>query len=96
MYQFHLKGGDATALVGGTAVLIMCFVAILQHKPVNCLEKITDYIREGFVFGIKIFAPVIVIGAFFFLGSGMVRPDNSPVPLSGTNDCMKFIIKQCD
>ena len=32
----------------------------------------------------------------FFLGSGMVRPDNSPVPLSGTNDCMKFIIKQCD
>jgi hypothetical protein len=69
MYQYKLKGGDATALVGGTAVLIMCFVAIVQHKGVDCLEKITDYIREGFMFGIKIFAPVIVIGAFFFLGS---------------------------
>ncbi|MHB8129963.1 MAG: citrate transporter [Mobilitalea sp.] len=69
MYKYQLKGGDATALVGGTAILIMCFVAIIQHKGLDCLEKITDYIREGFMFGIKIFAPVIVIGAFFFLGS---------------------------
>jgi hypothetical protein len=69
MYQYKLKGGDATALVGGTAILIMCFVAVIQHKGSDCLEKITDYIKEGFIFGIKIFAPVIVIGAFFFLGS---------------------------
>lgn len=69
MYQYKLKGGDATALVGGTAVLIMCFVSVVQHKGTSCLEKITDYIKEGFIFGIKIFAPVIVIGAFFFLGS---------------------------
>lgn len=69
MYKHQLRGGDATALVGGTAVLIMCFVAVVQHKGTACLEKITDYIKEGFIFGIKIFAPVIVIGAFFFLGS---------------------------
>lgn len=69
MYKFKLKGGDATALVGGTAVLIMCFVSLIQHKGSDCLEKITDYIREGFMFGIKIFAPVIVIGSFFFIGS---------------------------
>nr|WP_206762683.1 hypothetical protein [Mobilitalea sibirica] len=69
MYKYELRGGDATALVGGTAVLIMCFVAMVQHKGSICLEKITEYIKEGFIFGIKIFAPVIVIGAFFFLGS---------------------------
>jgi hypothetical protein len=69
MYNYQLRGGDATALVGGTAVLIMCFVAVVQHNPINSLEKITDYIKDGFVFGIRIFAPVIVIGAFFFLGS---------------------------
>ncbi|MDF2537260.1 MAG: hypothetical protein K0S76_281 [Herbinix sp.] len=69
MYQYQLKGGEATALVGGTAVLIMCFVAMVQHKGTDCLEKITEYIKEGFIFGIKIFAPVIIIGAFFFLGS---------------------------
>lgn len=69
MYKFQLRGGDATALVGGTAVLIMSFVAIVQHSFFDSFEKITDYIRDGFIFGIKIFAPVIVIGAFFFLGS---------------------------
>lgn len=69
MYKYQLRGGDATALVGGTAVLIMCFTAIVCHSAFDCLEKITDYIKEGFVFGIKIFAPVIVIGAFFFLGN---------------------------
>lgn len=69
MFRYKLKGGDATALVGGTAVLVMVIVSIIEHRFVNSLEKVTDYIREGFTFGIKIFAPVIVIGAFFFLGS---------------------------
>ncbi|MEW9121623.1 MAG: hypothetical protein AB2421_02845 [Thermotaleaceae bacterium] len=69
MYKYELRGGDATALVGGTAILIMSCVAIIQHNFVNSLEKITDYVREGFIFGIRIFAPVIIIGAFFFLGS---------------------------
>lgn len=69
MYKYQLRGGDATALVGGTAILIMTFSSIVQHNIIKAFEKITDYIREGFIFGIKIFAPVIVIGGFFFLGS---------------------------
>lgn len=69
MFKYELRGGDATALVGGTAVLVMAAVAVIEHKFVNSLEKVTEYIREGFMFGIKIFAPVIIIGAFFFLGS---------------------------
>ena len=28
----------------------------------------TEYVTDGFLFAIRIFAPVIVIGAFFFLG----------------------------
>ena len=31
-------------------------------------EKVTDYLTHGFLFAIKIFAPVILIGAFFFMG----------------------------
>jgi hypothetical protein len=69
MYRFKLKGGDATALIGGTSVIIMAVVSILRHNFVNSLEKVTDYVKEGFMFGIRIFAPVIIIGAFFFLGS---------------------------
>jgi hypothetical protein len=36
------------------------------------LEVVADYIREGFQFALKIFAPVVVIAAFFFLGNGEV------------------------
>ncbi|MEL7622399.1 MAG: hypothetical protein AAGU12_02305 [Clostridiales bacterium] len=67
MLKLDLKGGDATALVGGTALLIMCITAIGHHK-LEALEIATDYVRQGFMFGIKVFAPVIVIAAFFFVG----------------------------
>jgi hypothetical protein len=69
MFKYKLRGGDATALVGGTAVIIMSLVAVIEHKLSGSFEKVTEYIRDGFMFGIKIFAPVVVIGAFFFLGS---------------------------
>lgn len=67
MLAFDLKGGDATSIVSGTAVLLMCFGAIMGFGR-QSLEKITDYVTDGFLFAIRIFAPVIVIGAFFFLG----------------------------
>lgn len=69
MWTLQLRGGDATALLGATAVLILA-VGTLLKDGWNGLETITDYIRDGFMFGIKIFAPVIIIGGFFFLGKG--------------------------
>ena len=68
MLALDLKGGDATALIGGTALVLMSLVAAVEFKG-EALEKVTDFVRDGFMFGIKVFAPVIVIGAFFFLGS---------------------------
>ena len=69
MLALDLNGGDATSVVSGTAVLLMCFGAVLgfgKQSP----EKVTLYLTDGFLFAIRIFAPVIVIGAFFFLGGG--------------------------
>ncbi|KYZ76215.1 hypothetical protein AXX12_07175 [Anaerosporomusa subterranea] len=69
MWVFKLRGGDATALLGATAVLLLS-VGCLLKEGWDGLEKVTDYLRDGFMFGIKIFAPVIIIGGFFFLGKG--------------------------
>lgn len=69
MYIYKLKGGNATALIGGTAVIIMSAAVIIKYNFKNALGKITGYIVEGFMFGMKVFAPIIIIGAFFFLGS---------------------------
>jgi hypothetical protein len=67
MFAFHLQGGDATALIGGTAVLILIAVAMLAHRNKG-LEQTTAYMIEGFQFGFKVFGPVIPIAAFFYLG----------------------------
>lgn len=63
-----IQGGAATALLGGAAVSLMIVASIVHHKD-NSLEKVVGFIREGFLFSIKIFAPVIPIAGFFFLGA---------------------------
>lgn len=67
MLALKLTGGEATSLVSGTALMVMCICAVMGHGR-RSLEKMTNYVTEGFLFAIRIFAPVIVIGAFFFLG----------------------------
>ncbi len=67
MFKLGLTGGDATALIGGTAVLILVILCFLEHKS-KALEKITDYIKSGFIFSIEIFGPIIPIAAFFYMG----------------------------
>ena len=60
-------------------------------------EKLSEHTRAGFMFGIKIFAPVFLIAAFFFMGSpgtakqifgegakGLLFPAR-PSPLGGIN-----------
>ncbi|MDD2397815.1 MAG: hypothetical protein PHE31_07495, partial [Tissierellia bacterium] len=69
MVKFNLAGGDATALVGGTSIIIMLLTVLTSFKIKDGFEMIVDYIREGFKFGITVFAPVLFIGGFFFLGN---------------------------
>ncbi|MFC4322278.1 hypothetical protein [Litchfieldia salsa] len=67
MSVLNLQGGDATALIGGTAIFILILITIAAHKNKG-LEKTTSYLIEGFQFGFKVFGPVIPIAAFFYLG----------------------------
>ncbi len=69
MVKYNLAGEDATALVGGTAIIIMLLTVLTSFKLKDGFEMVVDYIREGFKFGITVFAPVIFIGGFFFLGN---------------------------
>ena len=67
MYKFDLKGGDATGLLGGTALGLLIIINTMNN-PKTALDKVTDHLVEGFVFGIKIFAVIIPIAAFFYMG----------------------------
>ena len=47
----------------------MIISSIIHTDIKTSLGEVTKYIKSGFTFGINIFAPIIIIGAFFFLGS---------------------------
>jgi len=67
MIGFNILGGDATALLGGTAVVILVVGALMTHKA-NGLDEIADYLGEGLTFAFKVMGPIIPIAGFFFLG----------------------------
>lgn len=69
MLKLDLAGGDATALVGGTAIIIMLVTVLTSFSIKDGFELTVDFIKKGFAFGITVFAPVIFIGGFFFLGN---------------------------
>jgi hypothetical protein len=73
MFYLRLQGGDATALIGGTAIFILILISIFAHKQ-ESFSEITNYLIEGFQFGFKVFGPVIPIAAFFYLGdAGFIK-----------------------
>lgn len=67
MYAFDLKGGDASALLGGTAVFLIIIINTINFEK-DSLENVCENIIDGFVFGIKIFGAIIPIAAFFYMG----------------------------
>lgn len=80
MFAFDLRGGDATALVGGTALLILIIATMLAHKQ-SGLEQVTTHLIQGFQFGFKVFGPVIPIAAFFYMGdSGFIKVFGEVLP----------------
>ncbi|SDI89020.1 hypothetical protein [Natribacillus halophilus] len=71
-----IQGQDATALLGGTAVFLM-MIATFVKGGVQGMSNIVEYIKEGFYFALKIFAPIIPLAGFFFLG----HPDHAEAVL---------------
>lgn len=67
MFLAKLQGGDATALIGGTALFILILVTFFTYRK-KSLENVTSRFIEGLQFGFKVFGPVIPIAAFFYLG----------------------------
>ena len=68
MFVFDIKGGDASALLGGTAIIIMT-VATLLVEGINGLDKIADHLTDGLVFAFKVMGQILPIAGFFFLGN---------------------------
>jgi hypothetical protein len=68
-YGRDLKGGDAAALVGGVAAILMICAVFATNKMREFLDASADHVTEGFVFAFKAMGSVLPIAGFFFLGA---------------------------
>ena len=83
-----LKGGDAAALVGGIATLLL-FLAAFAKGGRNALETSATHVVDGLVFAFKAMGVVLPIAGFFFIGNGdfagqilgITDPEKSPALL---------------
>ncbi|HKU07313.1 MAG TPA: hypothetical protein VJR30_14690 [Bradyrhizobium sp.] len=64
-----LKGGDAAALVGGVAAVLMILASFATDPMRRFLDASADHVTEGFVFAFKAMGSVLPIAGFFFLGA---------------------------
>jgi hypothetical protein len=64
----ELKGGDAAALVGGTAALMM-LVATFAADGARAMHTAADHIIDGLVFSFRAMGTILPIAGFFFLGA---------------------------
>jgi hypothetical protein len=69
-YGHDLKGGDAAALVGGVAALLMVCASFASNGLRASLDASADHVTEGFVFAFRAMGSVLPIAGFFFLGAG--------------------------
>lgn len=66
----EIRGGDATAVLGGISLFLLSIFSLLtcDGKWSEGLEHITDNVREGFQFGMKVFSPVFLVAGFYLVG----------------------------
>lgn len=63
-----IRGGDAAALVGGTAALMM-IVASFGTDGARAMHVVADHVTEGLVFSFRAMGTVLPIAGFFFIGA---------------------------
>jgi len=80
-----LKGGDAAALVGGSAALLMLLASFAADGG-KAMNGVADHVIEGLVFAFKAMGAVLPIAGFFFIGAGdtsagiLGLPAGAPAP----------------
>lgn len=83
-----LKGGDAAAMVGGIAALIL-FAAATNDKK-GFLETTSEHLIDGLVFAFKAMGIVIPIAGFFFIGNGDFSAAILGLPADATGPTLLF------
>jgi len=72
LFTLGLKGGEATALIGGITLAVTVVTAIFQYRE-QAFAKVMSHARSGWMFAVKVFGPVVIIAGFFWLGGQSLK-----------------------
>ena len=89
----EIKGGDAAALVGGTATVLLV-LGTLACEPRRFLDVTADHIVDGFVFAFKAMGSVLPIAGFFFIGGADTAAGILGVPAGAKTPSLLFELVQ--
>lgn len=90
-----IKGGDAAALVGGMAGLLMILATLSAHGARRMLDVSAEHVTEGFVFAFKAMGSVLPIAGFFFLGASETAAGILGLAPSETPNLLFDLINSC-
>lgn len=85
----ELKGGDAAAMVGGIAALLL-FAAAATNDKKGFLESTSEHLVDGLVFAFKAMGIVLPIAGFFFIGNGDFSAAILGMPSDATGPTLLF------
>lgn len=88
-----LEGGEAAALVGGIAALLLLFATLVKDRA-NFLDTCASHVVDGLVFAFKAMGVVIPIAGFFFIGSGDFSGGVLGLPEDATGPSFLFDLVQ--
>ncbi|RPA06237.1 hypothetical protein [Gordonia sp. OPL2] len=84
-----LEGGDAAAMVGGIAALLL-FAVCAADEPSKFLETTADHLVDGLVFAFKAMGIVLPIAGFFLIGSSDYAAEILGLPDDATGPAFLF------
>lgn len=88
-----LEGGEAAALVGGIAALLLLLATLVKDRT-NFLDTCAGHVVDGLVFAFKAMGVVIPIAGFFFIGSGEFSGGVLGLPEDATGPSFLFDLVQ--
>jgi hypothetical protein len=65
---FKIRGDGASALIGGVTLLVLCLCSLIKDGR-TAFSSFVDYLKEGLRFSMGVFAPIVIMSSFFFLGT---------------------------
>jgi len=65
---FKIHGDEASGLIGGVTLLILCICTVLTEGR-DAFGQFIIYVKDGLRYAMGVFTPIIIMSGFFFLGT---------------------------